>query len=77
MTRGVVLVREHQVLRGAVQLYQAAVRVPGVKEAYPTLGRFDGVVYVEARDLHAFNAVCHHLERLEGVAGIEALVAED
>lgn len=77
MTRGIVLVREQQELRDAAKLYEAARRLPGVADAFPTLGRFDGIVLVRVRSLRAFNALCHHLERLPGVAGIEALVAED
>ena len=70
------LLREHQALERAPQLYAAARQVPGVTDAYATIGSHDGVVFLEARTLRDLNGALHHLQRLPGVERVETLVEE-
>ncbi|MGQ0536547.1 MAG: Lrp/AsnC ligand binding domain-containing protein [Methanobacteriota archaeon] len=76
MIRAVSLIREHQALVAAKRLYSEARKIPGVVEAYPSLGRLDGVVFVEAKSLRDLNAILHHLQQLSGVESLETLVEE-
>lgn len=74
--RAVALVREHQALAESTKLYETARGIPGVVEAYPTLGSHDGVVFVEASSLRDLRGVLHHLEGLSGVDGLETMIEE-
>lgn len=76
MIRAVVLVDENQALHGAQALYNEARHIPGVVEAYPALGRHDGVVFLEVRSMRNLRGAVHHLEGLAGVKGIETLIED-
>lgn len=76
MIRAVALVRESQALVGARSLYSTARAIPGVVDAYPSLGGHDGVVFVEARNLRDLKGVLHHVEGLPGVREMETLVED-
>lgn len=74
MIRAVALVREHQALAKSVGLYELAEGIPGVVEAYPSLGSQDGVVFVQADSMRDLRGILHHLEELDGVDDLETLI---
>lgn len=74
MIRAVALVREHQALSQSVQLYNVARDVPGVVEAYPSLGSQDGVIFLQVDSLRDLRGALHHLESLDGVDDLETLI---
>lgn len=65
--RAVLFVTERQALVEAGKLYRKARKVRGVVDAYPTLGRYDGVVFLEAPNADALNSVVVAVSRLDGV----------
>jgi uncharacterized protein with GYD domain len=65
--RAVLFIKEQQTLEAAGKLYRKARRIRGVLEAYPCLGRYDGVVFLEAPDADALNGVVVAVSRLPGV----------
>ncbi len=76
MIRAVILVDENQALHGAKSLYQEAQHIPGVVEAYPALGRHDGIVFLEVRTMRDLRGAVHHVEGLSGVRAIETLIED-
>lgn len=77
MIRAAALVREHQALTKSLDLYESASSIPGVVDAYPTLGSHDGVVFVKAQTLRDLRGVLHHVEGLAGVDDLETLIEGD
>lgn len=77
MIRAVALVREHQELSRSVDLYGTAQEVPGVIEAYPSLGSQDGIVFLTANSLRDLRGMIHHLESLDGVDGLQTLIEDE
>lgn len=65
--RAVLFITERQELGRAGKLYRNAKKVRGVVEAYPCLGRYDGVVFLEAPDEDALNDTVVQVSRLAGV----------
>lgn len=65
--RAVLFITEHQRLARAGRLYREARRVRGVVDAFPSLGRYDGVVFLEAPDSERLNDVVVRVSRLAGV----------
>lgn len=52
---------------------EQARKVPGVKNAFLTLGRFDGVVYIEGSDYRACSTAAAQINKLPGVKSTETL----
>lgn len=77
MIQAAALVREHQSLAKSLDLYETAETIPGVVEAYPTLGSHDGVIFVRAETLRDLRGVLHHVESLAGVDDLETLVEDE
>lgn len=77
MIRAVALVREHQALAKSLSLYETAADIPGVVDAYPTLGSHDGVVFVEAKTMRDLKGVLHHLEALGGVDDMRTMIEDE
>lgn len=65
--KAALFITEHQRLARAGKLYRQARKIPGVVDAFPCLGRYDGVVFIEARDSDALNDVVVRVSRLPGV----------
>lgn len=65
--RAALFVTEHQRLSRSGRLYREARKVRGVVDAYPTIGRFDGVVFLDAPDADALNDAVVRVSRLPGV----------
>jgi DNA-binding Lrp family transcriptional regulator len=74
--RAVLFITEHQRLGHAGRLYRKARKVRGVVEAYPCLGRYDGVVFVEAPDADSLNTAVVAVSRLPGVHSTDLHVEE-
>lgn len=77
MIRAVVLVDESQALTGAKSLYREAQNIPGVVEAYPALGRHDGIIFLEVTSMRDLKGALHHVEGLSGVDAIETLIGDE
>lgn len=77
MIRAVVLVDENQALHGAKSLYREAQHIPGVVEAYPALGRHDGIVFIQVGSMRDLRGAIHHVEGLSGVRAIETLIEDE
>lgn len=69
--RAVLLVTEHQRLESSARLYAAARKLPGVVHAFPCLGRFDGVVFLEAQDADGLNEAVVRASKIPGVWATE------
>lgn len=65
--KAVLFLKEHQTLSRAGKLYRHARALPGVVDAYPCLGRFDGLVFLEADDADALNDMVVRVSKLPGV----------
>jgi len=74
--RGVLFVTERQRLGHAGRLYRKARKIRGVVDAYPCLGRYDGLVFIEAPDADHLNAVVVAVSRLPGVFSTDLHVEE-
>lgn len=74
--RAVLFVTEHQRLGHSGKLYRKARKIRGVVDAYPCLGRFDGVVFVEAPSTDALNSVVVAVSRIPGVHSTDLHVEE-
>lgn len=68
---------ENQALHGAKSLYREARNIPGVVEAYPALGRHDGIVFLEVGSMRDLKGAIHHIEGLSGVKTIETLIGDE
>ncbi len=74
--RAAVLVRQEKQGKGLayVEPFHKAVRkIPGVVDSYPVLGRFDDVVFLEAKDYDALLDVSHRVANVPGVKSAETL----
>lgn len=58
---------EHQRLSRSSRVYKQARKIRHVLDAYPTLGRYDGVVFIEGPDADAVNDAVVRVSRLPGV----------
>jgi len=74
--RGVVLVKQTKEGRGlgyVKDFHNAARRIPGVVDSYPVLGRFDDVVWLEAKDYEGLLEAKRRLGAIPGVKSTETL----
>lgn len=62
---------EHQRLSRSGKLYRQARKIRGVVDAFPSLGRFDGVVFLEAPSVDELNSAVVRVSRLPGVFATE------
>ena len=74
--RALVLVKQEKQGKGlayARPFHQAVRKIPGVAEAYAVLGRFDDVVFLEAKDYNEILDVSHRVAAVPGVKSTETL----
>ncbi len=74
--RGVVLVKQEKQGEGLAYtraFHEAARKLAGVVEAYPVLGRFDDVVFLEVKDYSALLEVSRRVALIPGVKSTETL----
>ncbi len=74
--RGVVLVKQEKQGKGLAYtrpFHEAARKVAGVVEAYPILGRFDDVVFLEAKDYDGLLEASRRIGLIPGVKSTETL----
>ncbi len=69
--RAALFITEHQRLSHAGRLYRQARKIAGVIDAFPTLGRYDGVAFLEAPSLDGINDAVVRISRLVGVHSTE------
>lgn len=56
---------------------EEARRIPGVTEAFSVLGRYDNVVFIEARDFHGLRTLSTTISTISGVKTTETLCEAD
>ncbi len=74
--RGLVLVKQEKGGKGLAYtrpFHEAARKVAGVVEAYPVLGRFDDVVFVETKDYNGLLEASRRVGAIPGVKSTETL----
>ncbi len=74
--RGVVLVKQEKAGKGLAYtrpFHEAARKVSGVVEAYPVLGRFDDVVFLETKDYGGLLEASRQIGLIPGVKSTETL----
>lgn len=69
--RAVLFITEHQRLARSGRLYRQTRKLQGVVDAFPSLGRFDGVVFLEAPGIDELNDAVVRVSRLPGVWGTD------
>jgi len=47
--------------------------VPGVKDAFLTIGRFDGAVLIEGRDYHECSVAALKINQIPGIRATETM----
>jgi len=52
---------------------EQAKRVPGVKDAFLTIGRFDGAVLIEGRDYHECSVAALKINQIPGIRATETM----
>lgn len=78
--RAVVLVKQDKQGRGLgyVRVFHDAVKkIAGVTEAYPVLGRFDDIVFLEGKDYGAILDQSGRILQIPGVKSAETLPERD
>jgi len=70
--RGLVLIKASG--EAAPKIVDGAKKIKGVVDAYPVFGRFDIVVFLEARDFSSLHQVAGKVAALEGLRSTETLV---
>lgn len=65
--KAVLFITEHQRLARSGKLYQRARDFSHVVDAFPTIGRHDGAVFIEAEDADAINDVVVRISKIPGV----------
>lgn len=55
---------------------KAALKIEGVRDAYPVLGRWDAVIWLDAPDNRSLDEATLQINSLEGVRAIETMVAK-
>lgn len=65
--RAVLFITEHQRLARSSRLYRSVRKAPQVVDAFPSLGRFDGVVFLETTSADALNDAVVRVSRMPGV----------
>ncbi len=74
--RGIVLVKQDKQGKGlgyTRPFHEAARKIAGVLEAYPVLGRFDDVVFLEAKDYNGLLEASRRIGLIPGVKSTETL----
>ncbi len=74
--RGVVLVKQEKAGKGlgyTRPFHEAARKIAGVVEAYPILGRFDDVIFLETRDYDGLLEASRQIGLVPGVKSTETL----
>ncbi len=74
--RGVVLVKQEKQGKGFAYtraFHETARKIAGVVEAYPVLGRFDDVVFLEVKDYNELLESSRRIGLLPGVKSTETL----
>ncbi len=74
--RGAVLVKQEKGGKGlgyTRPFHEAARKIAGVAEAYPVLGRFDDVVFLETRDYNGLLEASRRIGLVPGVKSTETL----
>ncbi len=74
--RGVVLVKQEKQGKGlgyTRPFHEAARKIAGVVEAYPILGRFDDVIFLETRDYDGLLEASRQIGLVPGVKSTETL----
>jgi hypothetical protein len=74
--RGLILVKQDKQGNGlayAKPFHEAAKKVDGVVDSFPVFGRFDDVVFLEARDYEALLGLAGRIGAIPGVKSTETL----
>jgi len=74
--RGVILVKQEKQGKGlayAKPFHEAAKKIAGVVDSYPVFGRFDDVVFLEAKDYENLLDLTGRVAGIPGVKSTETL----
>ncbi len=55
---------------------KASLQIQGVRDAYPVLGRWDAVIWLEVPDNQSLDEATLQINSLDGVRAIETMVAK-
>lgn len=72
-----VLVRTERKARGLAptgKVIEQALKIRGVTDAFPTVGRFDGAVFVEGRSFEDAGSIALKVQDIPGIRSTETLV---
>jgi len=69
MTKGIMLVRVSAKL--TPNFIQGVKKIDGVIDAYPVFGRFDAVVFIEAKDFPEIKEVVEKITHTKGIRSTE------
>ncbi len=58
------------------EVVKAAHKIQGVREAYPVLGRWDAVIWLEVPNSRSLDEATLQINSLDGVRAIETMVAK-
>jgi len=72
LIRGLILARA--TVRAAAAVPEEARKIKGVTDAYPVFGRFDLVVFLEAKDFEELKSAALKVNAMAGIKSTETLV---